>query len=65
VDTELSFKLLHQLTNDGMSSITKGNWQGYSHNARTMKKAYYKTNATIYDIIYRIILPNPNEEASS
>jgi len=37
---ELSLKLLCEFTYDGISPVTRGNWQGFSRNVRAIKKAY-------------------------
>jgi hypothetical protein len=42
VDTELSFKLLCEFPDDGLSPVTRDNWQGFSRNARTIKKRIIK-----------------------
>ena len=52
VDTELLLKLLCEFTSDGISPVTRGNWQGFSRNARVIKKAYSKADTTVSVIIY-------------
>jgi len=64
VDTEFSLKFLCEFIDDGISPVTRGNWQGFSRNARTIKKAYYKADTTVSVIIYRIMISNSNEDAS-
>jgi hypothetical protein len=57
VDTELSLKILCEFTDDGMSPITRGNWQ-FTRNLRTIEKAYYKADTAAFVIIYRIMISN-------
>ena len=52
VDTELSLKFLCEFSDDGMSPIARGNWQGFSHNGRIIKKPYYKADTTVSVIMY-------------
>lgn len=37
----------NELTDDGISSATRGDWQGYSHHVGTIKVAYGKTDGIV------------------
>jgi hypothetical protein len=64
VDTELSLKILCEFTGDGISPIKRSKWQGFSCNARTIKKRIIK-ESTVSVVIYWIMVSNSNEEALS
>jgi len=44
----------NELIDDGISSVTKGDWQGYCHHGGTIKIAYDKMDGIVYCVTDRI-----------
>jgi hypothetical protein len=61
---EFSSNRLSELTDAGIASATKGDWQGYCHRMRKTGEEYYKT-VIFADVTDRIIKSNPYKEVSS
>jgi hypothetical protein len=61
---EFSSNRLCELTDAGINSATKGDWQGCCHRMRRTEEGYYKT--VIYsDVTDRTVKSNPYKEVSS
>jgi hypothetical protein len=54
----------NELTDVGISSATKGDWQGYCHHVGTIKVTCDKTDGMVYCVTDRIILRTPSKEVS-
>ena len=59
VDTELSLKFLCEFTDDRISPVARGNWQGFSRNARTIKKSVLQSRH--HRFCYNMVCPKSNE----
>jgi hypothetical protein len=46
----------NELTDDDISSVTKGDGQVYGHHVRTIKFVYDKTDEIVYCVTDRIIM---------